>query len=200
MGTEAFWKEEFGDEYHKRQGKVGSVEANISMFSNILGMTDDVRSIIEFGAGEGRNIDAISRMYPEIETTAVEINAAAAAEIPADRVIVESMLNYDEDKYTKADLVFTKGLLIHLDPIDLKAAYDILYCASERYILIAEYYNPVPVEVVYRGHKNRLWKRDFAGEMLGLYPDLNLVDYGFIYRRDEYPQDDVTWFLMEKVL
>lgn len=198
MGTEAFWSEGFGDEYHKRQGDIGSVVANTALFSNVLNMVDDVSSIIEFGAGEGRNIEAISRLYPEIETTGVEINQAAAQLIPADLVINDSILNYDEDKHGQADLVFTKGLLIHMDPADLPAAYDILYCSSKRYILLVEYYNPSPVEVVYRGHKNRLWKRDFAGEMLDLYPDLQLVDYGFVYHRDQYPQDDVTWFLMEK--
>lgn len=31
------------------------------------------------------------------------------------------------------------------------------------------------------------------------YPDLELVDYGFIYHRDNvFPGDDITWFLMEK--
>jgi len=28
---------------------------------------------------------------------------------------------------------------------------------------------------------------------------MQLVDYGFAYRRDpNFPQDDITWFLMEK--
>jgi spore coat polysaccharide biosynthesis protein SpsF len=53
--------------------------------------------------------------------------------------------------------------------------------------------------VSYRGHADRLFKRDFAGEMMDMYPDLFLVDYGFAYRRDpSFPQDDISWFLMEK--
>jgi len=44
-----------------------------------------------------------------------------------------------------------------------------------------------------------LFKRDFAGEMLDRYPALKLLDYGFVYRRDPlFPQDDMTWFLLEK--
>ena len=44
-----------------------------------------------------------------------------------------------------------------------------------------------------------LFKRDFAGELLDKYKNkLLLLDYGFIYHRDTYPQDDLTWFLMEK--
>jgi len=44
-----------------------------------------------------------------------------------------------------------------------------------------------------------LFKRDFAGEMLERFADLKLLDYGFVYRRDpNFPQDDITWFLLEK--
>ena len=52
---------------------------------------------------------------------------------------------------------------------------------------------------MYRGHENVLFKRDFAGELLDKYKNrVLLLDYGFIYHRDTYPQDDLTWFLMEK--
>ena len=63
----------------------------------------------------------------------------------------------------------------------------------------AEYYNPSPISIEYRGHSNKLFKRDFCDEMLDLYQDLKLKDYGFIYQRDKmFPQDDITWFLLEK--
>jgi pseudaminic acid biosynthesis-associated methylase len=90
-------------------------------------------------------------------------------------------------------------VLIHIDPGRLRDAYAALYNASRRYICLAEYYNPAPVEVTYRGHQGKLFKRDFAGEMLDLYGDLRLLDYGFQYRRDPlFPQDDLTWFVLEK--
>ena len=51
----------------------------------------------------------------------------------------------------------------------------------------------------YRGHEDRLFKRDFAGEMMKKFNDLKLVDYGFVYHADcNFPQDDVTWFVLEK--
>jgi len=66
-------------------------------------------------------------------------------------------------------------------------------------VLIAEYYNPSPMEIPYRGHSNKMFKRDFAGELMTRHPNMTLVDYGFLYRRDpNWPQDDITWFLMEK--
>ena len=75
-----------------------------------------------------------------------------------------------------------------------------MFQSSHRYICIAEYYNPTPVEVPYRGHQNKMFKRDFAGEMLDKFQDLRLLDYGFVYHRDtQFPQDDVNWFLLEKI-
>lgn len=65
--------------------------------------------------------------------------------------------------------------------------------------MVCEYYNPSPVEVNYWGHTEKLFKRNFAGEILDRYPDLQLVNYGFIWHRDSnFPQDDFNWFLMRK--
>ena len=73
--------------------------------------------------------------------------------------------------------------------------YQQLYKSSRKYILIAEYYNPSPVSISYRGHEDRLFKRDFAGEFLDKFEDVRIVDYGFAYHRMSFPQDDITWFV-----
>ena len=52
--------------------------------------------------------------------------------------------------------------------------------------------------VTYRGESDRLFKRDFAGELIDRY-QMKLVDYGFQYKRDKIaPQDNISWFLLEK--
>lgn len=63
-----------------------------------------------------------------------------------------------------------------------------------------EYYNPIPVEISYRGNSDKLYKRDFAGEMMDMFNDLRLLDYGFVYHRDSIHrnENDLNWFLMEK--
>lgn len=191
---EKLWAGDFGDEYAKRC--VGRVESNTFFFSRILRHIR-VKSYIEFGAGTGENIAAMQRLFSDATAHAVEINKQAAAKIdPTVRVYRQSMINFTP--VVDCDLSFTKGCLIHINPDDLTVAYNALYTASRRYILIAEYYNPTPVEVPYRGEMGRMWKRDHAGEMMDLYPDLRLVDYGFQYHRGEWPQDDLNWFLMEK--
>ena len=100
---------------------------------------------------------------------------------------------YDYESTQQFDVSLIKGVLIHINPEMLPIVYDKLYAASKKYILICEYYNPAPVAINYRGHSDRLFKRDFAGEMLERYKD------GFCYKRDvAFPQDDITWFLLKK--
>ena len=120
------------------------------------------------------------------------------SEVVGDECVHEtSILDFSSDR--EWDLALIKGVLIHMNPDVLPTIYEKLVAATSRYLLVAEYYNPVPVAISYRDHTDRLFKRDFAGEILDLYPEMELVDYGFAYHRDQnFPQDDITWFLMEK--
>lgn len=196
---EVLWRGPFGDEYQMRSP--GDVESNLVMLEHIL-LELQINSVIEYGAGMGSNLKALRALFTQATLTAVEVNPTALQALrasPLDFEVLElSMLSHLPGGRTW-DLAFTKGVLIHVAPEDLPAAYAALYRASSRYILIAEYYNPTPVALYYRGQYNALWKRDFAGEMLERYPQrLRLIDYGFVYHRAQYPQDDLTWMLMEK--
>jgi pseudaminic acid biosynthesis-associated methylase len=155
---------------------------------------------MEFGANIGLNLKAIQQLRNDIELSAIEINKKAVASLSKMKnieVYPESILEFSPD-YPR-DLVFTKGVLIHINPDFLPRVYDLLYKTSNRHICIIEYYNQTPVEVMYRGHKGKLFKRDFAGEILDRHEDLMLVRYGFVYHRDNnFPQDDLNWFLLEK--
>jgi spore coat polysaccharide biosynthesis protein SpsF len=145
------------------------------------------------------NIRAMQKLLPNTRFTGVEINKLASkilAETGCE-VIQSSILDAAPSK--KHDLVFTKGVMIHLLPDQLISTYKKMYEWSNRFVLIAEYYSPTPVSMPYRGNSDRLFKRDFAGEFLDLFPDVVLRDYGFAYHRGTYPQDDVNWFLLEKV-
>lgn len=77
-------------------------------------------------------------------------------------------------------------------------AYELLRMISTRLILISKYFNPAPVDIPCRGQENRLFKRDFAGEIWAQYPSLKLVDYEFVWSKDPIaPKDGTTWFLFE---
>lgn len=198
---ELFWAGQFGDEYIKRNDNETLIASNIAMFSKILDGIDHVESVIEFGANIGLNLIALKKLLPKIELSAIEINQKAVLELrklgEPTRIYHKSILDFIPD--SKRDFVLIKGVLIHLDPNYLQEIYDKLYQTSKRYICIVEYYNPIPVEVPYRGHEGKLFKRDYAGEMLDKFKDLSLIRYGFVYHRDpSFPQGDLTWFLLEK--
>ena len=87
----------------------------------------------------------------------------------------------------------------NLNPEKLDSTYQKMYDLSNKYILIAEYYSKDVREILYRGHSNKLFKRDFCGEIMDKFKDLKLIDYGFVYYRDSNnPLDDISWFLLEK--
>ena len=198
---EVFWAGEFGNDYIDRIQNESKVVCNTALFLNIIKRTQGVSSVIEFGANVGLNLRAIKQILPNAVLSAIEINSKAIGKleeiIDTDNIYPTSILSFESD--IPRDFVLTKGVLIHINPKKLQYVYRLLYQTSRRYICLVEYYNPTPVEVSYRGHKGKLFKRDFAGELMDKYKDLRLVDYGFIYHRDcNFPQDDMTWFLLEK--
>lgn len=198
---EEFWAGSFGTDYIDRNRSQQLLASNLRFFSDALRRAGRIESCVELGANIGMNLKALKLLYPELQAKGVEINSDAVTQLAAlvgtDNAVHSSI--FDWRPSGSVDLAFTKGVLIHLNPERLPDAYDRLYEASSRLVLIGEYYNPSPVAISYRGHSDRLYKRDFAGEIMDRYPDLTLVDYGFSYRRDPvFPQDDISWFLMEK--
>jgi len=198
---EEFWAGEFGSEYIERNDGAQLLASNLNFFSKALKQAGQISSCLEFGANIGMNLKALRLLYPNIDLKAIEINPDAVKSLMnllgGDKVFEGSIYDYQVSE--KVNLTFTKGVLIHINPDMLSTVYEKLYNASERFILIGEYYNTTPVTISYRGHSDRLFKRDFAGEMLEKFSDLTLVDYGFSYSRDlAFPQGDITWFLMEK--
>jgi len=199
---EDFWaSSEWALEYIKRNN-MDIVKNNINFFSNIFSScTDSIGSVIEFGSNIGLNLHAINSLFNNLDIAAIEISQDAVNELEklsfVKNIYHESILDIALDK--PRDFVFIKGVLIHINPEFLDTVYSKLYTASNKYILIAEYYNPSPTAISYRGNNDRLFKRDFAGEMLDKFPDLELIDYKFSYHRDNnFPQDDITWFLLKK--
>ena len=198
---ESFWAGEFGTEYITRNQGDALLASNLDFFSKALRQARGIKSCIEFGANIGMNLKAIKLLHPGIDNHAIEINAEAAQllgkVIPPNQVYNKSILDFSSSR--QWDLTLIKGVLIHINPDVLPQVYDKLVAACGRYLMVAEYYNPAPVAISYRGHSDRLFKRDFAGEIMERHQMLHLIDYGFAYRRDpNFPQDDITWFLMEK--
>ena len=205
---ESFWAGRFGDDYISRNSNEKIVASNTAFFSNVLNGTSGIKSVLEIGANIGLNVSAINNIMPGTSFDCIEINNKAVSQLSMLRdelginlnVYNESILDWSPERVY--DLVLLKTVLIHINPDNIDAVYDKIYKSSSKYIVFAEYYNPVPVEIEYRGHYGRLFKRDFCGEFMSKYEgELKLIDYGFVYHKDPlFPQDDINWFLMEKVV
>ena len=197
---EEFWSGEFGNSYSERNASEGDRIAKQIMFSQMIRNLPRIQSVVELGCNIGLNLKALKTINSNFEVAGYEINKNAvikAKEMKVGEIFEESVITkiVSPKKY---DLSFTSGVLIHINPDELGMVYDNLFNLSKKYILISEYYNPTPVKVEYRGHAGKLFKRDFAGEMIDRF-DLKLMDYGFFYHRDNYFSfGDSNWFLLEK--
>ena len=197
---EAVWAGAFGDAYNTRNAGSALIASNLLFFSRSLSHAAAPASCLEFGANIGLNLQALRLLFPNQDQHAVEINSLAAAQLrallPPAQVHEMSILDFTPER--TFDLVLIKRVLVHICPEALPKVYDKMRAATGRYLLVAEEYSPSPVEMSYRDHSERLFKRDFCGEILDRYADLRLIDYGFVYHRDpNWPQDDINWFLME---
>ena len=198
--TEDFWLGEFGNEYISRNIDNDLLSSNFHFFSTALAkLNSKPKSILELGANVGMNIIPLMKLFPKAHVTGVDINAKACVELAKTGCeVINSSIN-ELVLNREYDLVFTKTVLIHIAPVELKSVYQKIYQSSKKYILIAEYYSTTPTSVEYRGFSDKLFKRDFAGEMLDLYPDLKLMDFGFSYHKSMFSQDDLNWFVLEKI-
>lgn len=198
---ELFWRGQFGNEYIVRNQSEELLAANLHFFAKALENINKLNSIFEVGCNIGMNFAALQLLFPDVKNTGIEINEKAA-EIARQlkntaEIINDSIVNFDSNR--TFDLVFSKGVLIHLNPDELPSVYKKMAKLSGKYVLIAEYFNPAPVSLTYRGHEDRLFKRDFANEFMGANPEFKLRSYAFHYKNvNNFSQDNITWFLMER--
>ena len=201
---EALWAGTFGNDYTKRMDGNAWIESNVDFFAKALIKAKGINSILELGCNRGLNLAALEYLDSSTIKTGLDINQDALHQLKSmfedlylDMPFIHCGSINQFDTLNTYDLVFTKGVLIHINPKDLESVYDKMYALSNKYILVCEYYNPTPMMIPYRGMDNKLFKRDFAGELIDRFK-LKMIDYGFVYRRDKHPQDDLNWYLLKK--
>jgi pseudaminic acid biosynthesis-associated methylase len=142
---EDFWVGEFGTEYTARNDR-RPLEV-VGIWSRMLARAyGGVSSAIELSANIGLNLQAISALLPNCKLSAVEINKTAFDRLSSlGNVNAVHSSIFDFKTAETFDLSFTSGVLIHLAPERINDAYAKLYSLSRRYVLVSEYYNPVPV-------------------------------------------------------
>jgi len=198
------WSGAFGDAYIERN-RVDEprIRQRRTMWEVILPSMQDAppKSVLEVGANVGINLRALHGLA-DVELFALEPNFKARAILRADNIVpTNNILAGTADRIELSDacidLVFTSGVLIHVAPDQLPAAYREMYRVSTRYLLTIEYFAAEPEEKLYRGQEGLLFKRDFGELWLDMFPDLRIVDYGFFWR-PATGLDNLTWWLLRK--
>ena len=197
------WRGDFGRAYIQRNAITEeTIATRVRMWSRMLERAlPEPRSILEVGANIGLNMHALSRMCTA-ELFAVEPNAVAREQLATSGCmpvcnISEGFAATVPHEDASRDLVFTSGVLIHIDPAHLEASCREIHRVSRRFILCSEYFSSEPREIRYRGLDGHLFLRDFGRFWLETCPDLCLIDYGFFWRGAGYA-GDLTWWLFGK--
>jgi spore coat polysaccharide biosynthesis protein SpsF len=200
----AAWSGDFGDAYTARNaGDADAVRGRVRVWGEVFTRMkgDFPKSALEVGPNVGLNLRALDALGVE-ELWGVEPNPAARSRLVADGVlpserVVEGFGHSIPRPDHSVDLSFTSGVLIHVDPSLLEQTLREVHRVSRKYVFAAEYFSPKPETLTYRGEEGLLFKNDFGGLYLDLFDDLELVDYGFFWRRTTV-MDDSTWWLFRK--
>ena len=198
------WTGACGDAYTARNAADETqVEQRTAMWRRILRPLSSAlpESCLEVGANVGINLRALRALHA-IEMYALEPNATARGilirdgVVPAAHVLDGSVESIDLAD-ARIDLVFTSGVLIHVDPKRLEAACREMHRVARRYLLTIEYFANEPEQKTYRGETGLLFKRDFGAFWLDLFPTLSVIDYGFFWK-PMTGLDNLTWWLFAK--
>ena len=199
-----FWCGDFGDTYTERNFiDADLLRARVAMWAAIMEGTSGAppQSILEVGSNIGNNLRALSTLTGA-RLHALEPNAHAREILIKDQ-IVEPANAFDGIAAAiplgdgAVDMAFTCGVLIHIHPNNLLASCREIHRVAARYVACVEYFSDKQEMIPYRGHDDRLFKRDFGSFWLDNFPDLRVLDYGFRWKRVT-GLDNLTWWLFEK--
>ena len=199
---ELYWND--NTEYIARNSTF-SHDLGVKAWKQILGAIslNEIDTVFDCGANIGRNIGFLKDvdLLSKSSFAALDLNSVALEKLIGTYPDVETkhtnILNFECDEVF--DLVFTSGVLIHINPKNLEQVYENLMKLTKKYCLLIEYFNRTPVEIPYRGENGLLWKRDFGKHFLeksGWEP----ISYGFLWGHeyDTAGFDDVTYWLFKR--
>jgi pseudaminic acid biosynthesis-associated methylase len=199
-----FWAGKFGDEYVDRSNEFEKVNriykenTGISLeqvYQKFFDKIDKDAAILELGCNVGLNLNLLQR-FGFRDLTGVELNKKAyetAIQYNSKIKFINSSIEdfASNDLY---DVVFTAGVLIHINPTILPAVVKKMIGLTRKYIFGFEYFSENPIEVEYRGYPKALWKQDFVKLFLEAYPGLEIVmQEKFHYKKENLT--DVAYLL-----
>jgi pseudaminic acid biosynthesis-associated methylase len=193
---EQLWQGQFGREYTERNAGIREVRGR---FWRALLEEFPAQSVLEVGCNAGLNLRWIARLVSPGPVAGVDLNGYAVRQlreaVPEARAAIATARQLPF-RARSFDLVFTVGVLIHLEPATLPGVMAEIVRCARRYVLCGEYFAPTPTEVPYRGQTGALYKQDFGARYRELFPSLRLCRQARLAREEGF--DDVTFWLFER--
>lgn len=194
---EELWAGRFGDDYVERnldaaRGREEFWRGQIEKLS--------VTSALEVGCNVGGNLSWVAAEIGAENVAGVDVNARSLEvlreQIPGVKARLASghALPFEDGAY---DLTFTMGVLIHQAPDEVELMMSEIVRCADRFVICGEYYAEELTEVPYRGQEGALFKQDFGGLYERLFPELSLLDKGFL-SPDQGRWDDLTYWVFSK--
>ena len=182
------------DERFRRQHGISRSE----LYGLFLGEIDRSIKILEVGSNIGNQLGCLERMgFEKLYGIELQYYAIALSKSKGkDNQVIQASAFDIPFKGGCFDLVFTSGVLIHIHPNDIGDVLDEIYRCTRSFILGFEYYADELTKVLYRGHENLLWKRNFAQLYLQKFSSLQLVQEKRLRHLDNSKTD--AMFLLRK--
>jgi len=202
-----FWSGKFGDFYINRNKSIDEVNESYEketgvtieeIFHKFFDKIERKSKILELGCNVGLNLEILQKMgfgnlYGlELNKKALKI---ARERYPKFTFINSSIEDYESK--TTFNLVYTAGVLIHINPLILNSIIKKIISLTKEYIFGFEYYADRLVEIKYRGYSNVCWKQNFPLLFQQLFNDIDVVkEEKFHYKNKDLT--DIAYLLRKK--
>lgn len=117
----------------------------IEKWKTILSRTSEVESVFEVGCNIGANLNALRLLLPDAFLSGIEANSYAAYE--ASKIKNSYVYSGSTSEISKInrkfDLVFSRGVLIHINPDLIDDLLKEMILMSGKYLLIWENFSPI---------------------------------------------------------
>lgn len=208
---EKFWSSEFGKEYTDRNTRsnedlndiyrtwygVTRLEMNKKFLKDI---PKDAK-ILEVGCNTGMQLACLQSMgFTNLYGVELQPYAVQKAKAFTEGINVIQGSAFDlpfKDNFF--DLVYTSGVLIHIDPVNLPLVFSEMYRCTSKFIWGFEYYAEKTTAINYRGNEGFLWKADYQKLMRDKFSDLSLLSSEFYPYVTENEKGNIDYmFLLKK--
>ncbi|MFX1256293.1 MAG: pseudaminic acid biosynthesis-associated methylase [Promethearchaeota archaeon] len=189
------WQGDFGIKYTIRN-KI--IPENLVPFYKRITKELEIKRILEVGCNRGHNLVALS-YCGQYELYGIDINPYSIVLAKENKEINFAVGNIFDILYKDGyfDLVMTVGVLIHIDPLDLKEVLTEIMRVSNRYFFMMEYnYDFEDFEKIKYRENVGLWRGNFRKFVLENFNVKLLIESEAV--PDDGFGDKRNYFLFEK--